>query len=196
MPALASLGLSSPLAISPVASAARPPFATQTQECNNWCWAAVTSALLTHFDRPRRSQCQLVSEWKGRNSCLPAEQIDEPASLDEILNGIAGIPARWNGRSFFRDPYAAFVNICSEIDSGRPVPMTIAWRGAAAWHCVCAFGFTSIGDEPALWIFDPWPAWSGDGNVRLRTVASMRSYEQAPAADASVGYWSEAYLLS
>lgn len=190
-----SLGLSTPLAIKPMRTSPRPFFATQTQEESNWCWAAVTSALLSHLGRQPMTQCRLVSAWKGVNSCPPKRAIDEPASLDEILNNIASIPAKLKGSGFFKNPTATFVSISAAIDAGKPVPMTIAWKDSTARHCVCAFGHTTIGDEPALWIFDPWPAWAEDGNVRLRTVSSMRSYEQAPEAAASQGHWSEAYLL-
>lgn len=195
MPTLTSLGLASPLAFDAYRPQVRPVFPTQAQEHSNWCWAAVTSALLAHFRKPAMSQCSLVTAWKNRNSCPPAPPIDLPASMDVILNNLVGVPASWNGPDFFFDPSRAFAAISASIDDRKPVPLTIAWYGTGAFHCVCAFGYTTVGGEPALWIFDPWPAWSGDGNVRLRTVSSMRNYDQAPGTGASVGYWAEAYFI-
>jgi hypothetical protein len=169
-------------------------FPTQTQQRDNWCWAAVSAALLPIFHKAPMQQCEIVTQFKGVASCPPNIGIDESAILDDVFASLQ-LGHRYHSREFLDDVDGAIPEIRAELEAGRPVPITISWGPDSNNHYVCAFAYAQVDGEPALWIFDPWRSWAADGNKRLRTVASMTHFEQERGS-ATVGEWIEAYFMS
>lgn len=62
-------------------------FPLDRQQQTNWCWAAVTTALVEYFDREPVSQCELVNKYYQRSDCCsPSMPCNKLESLEDVLS--------------------------------------------------------------------------------------------------------------
>lgn len=137
-------------------------FSIDSQECSEWCWAAVTSAIGRFYQDAAcpKLQCGVVNEvlMLGQDCCTdcdckndPFDACNQPQNLGVSLgayhlgrdgiNGVAGLN---------------FSDIQSEIDSVHPIAVSITLNDpAASGHAVVIYGYA---DDEKIMIADPMHA--------------------------------------
>ena len=162
---------------------------SQSQQKDNWCWAAVTFAVLR-----LRGQNPLLSSQSDIVRDLYPDLKDEGADLDVCLPHW-GLPT-----TTFYDPMFALPQsvqkIVDSINHGLPVPIYIAWHGYPInkGHAICAFGYDQIAGESAVWLYDPSAKDSDDDNVKLVSFEGLSRYDSG-LKEGTVGFWAAYYLL-
>lgn len=182
----------------------RPPglllgFPMVRQVLPRWCWAAVASgvdALRGHG----RSQCAIaqIYSMSATNptiraaleglTCPQDQRHDTPGSLSEVLSctDLAATP--------LLQPVANTVTAAAaarnELNSGRPVPIRIAWtdRDCDA-HFIALVGINSGANGEEFWVYDPSEAKDGIGHLwsgPVETIAT--SYDNR-------GRWTHMYMV-
>ncbi len=116
-------------------------FPLQKQEQFFWCWAALTKALLEHFDYPEKlSQTDIVQKFKGK-------VVDEPALIHEVMASYGllkeGIPYPVN-----------FEKLQSGLEDG-PIILVIQHYGMGGAHLVA---LVDIKPHRVLELHDPQEA--------------------------------------
>jgi hypothetical protein len=165
-------------------------FPTSAEQAkSNWCWAAVTSAIMVCRSHPEAasSQRDIVRRVLG-------SELDETAQLFLSLNAFQiGYSTSAGSDLFEPGTKAAIVN---HIASGLPVAIHIAWDGSSSdGHAVCAFGLDSTGQEAALWIYDPSAKDSDDDNEKLVPISQMTRFEDG-VSNGTTGSWVATFRIT
>lgn len=123
------------------------PFAMQTQQETNWCWAATTSSVSGFFDTNSQwTQCGVASSCLMSSCCTAPGPCNCTHTLDDPLSRTGNL----QGPPFFGSDTTN--GLQSEIDQGRPVCCFISWAGGGG-HFVAISGYNwSTGD---VFIEDP-----------------------------------------
>jgi len=161
-----------------------PPFATPArtqrldfdlwhQEMDNWCWAAVSSAIGNFYaGSVGFHQCDVAAIALGRPCCPSPSLCDEPYFLEDGL-GAVGHPATVTKT-------IPNYEIQADIDAGRPVAARIQWA-AGGGHFVVIEGYSTTVGGQLLYVEDPWSGGHDVMDSEFRT-----SYQGA-------GSWSHTY---
>jgi hypothetical protein len=167
-----------------------PGFPTPAQEKTNWCWAAVTSALLSRQSGNQWSQTSVANFWGTAE--------DVTISLGELLSRLwqSGQLVRYGseGRTYLQNKGNIQQEMRSLLDRDIPIPLTVSWNGSLTNHYVCAFGYGSLAGSFALWIFDPSAADSCQDNKRLLPIEEVYAYRSNAGSTILRGEWSQIFL--
>jgi hypothetical protein len=158
------------------------PFKMQHQEQDEWCWAANAVSAARYLGRKPLSQCALVNDELGRNSCCShggSEECNQPFYLEDALSA-AGCHFR------HVDHAISAAAIGAALSAGTAIEARIGWTDGngtfdGSGHFVA---ITAI--EPTtsmLHVADPW--------YRTSTIA----YDDFAHAYKSVGVWTDTYLI-
>jgi Papain-like cysteine protease AvrRpt2 len=158
------------------------PFRMQHQEQDEWCWAASAVSAARYLGRDTLSQCALVNDELGRNSCCShggSEDCNQPYYLEEALSA-AGCHFRHVGHAIS----AAAIGCALSI--GTAIEARIGWTNGkgkfdGSGHFVA---ITAI--EPMtsmLHVADPW------------YDTSSIDYFDFATAYKTVGIWTDTYLI-
>src|SRR6476620_7974457 len=138
-------------------------FSLQPQECTQWCWAAVMTAIGRFYSDSEKDcpseQCKMVSQVLkiGRDCCTecdcktdPFDPCNQPKNLGFVLN-------RYNhGLDGTAGTTLSFADIQQEIDNDHPVAVSVKLHDPAATsHAIVIFGYH---DDGTLNIADPMQA--------------------------------------
>jgi hypothetical protein len=138
-----------PRAVSPLGGAAivgpgrskNLQFTMQSQQGNNWCWAATASSVSSFFDpNSSWSQCQVASACLSSQCCASPTPCDVQFTLDGPLQQTGNLQGSPLQGSDTRG------NVHAEIDNDRPVCCHIAWSGGTG-HFVAVSGYDSNTDD-------------------------------------------------
>ncbi|HEX7287981.1 MAG TPA: papain-like cysteine protease family protein [Candidatus Angelobacter sp.] len=129
------------------------------QECSQWCWASVTSAIATLFQDAKcpSEQCQLANQMVGASNdcCTDCHCATDPFdACNQAVNlGVALAHYRLgrDGTNGFKS--ITFDDVRDEIEDDHPVAVSIMLDDPAAIsHAIVIFGYT---DDGKLNIADP-----------------------------------------
>ena len=144
----------------------------------NWCWAAVTAAVLNHFRRTNVKPCEVAAAFLGSTDCC-----DRPADFDQIQR----LRDVLDHFGLLREPEQNALpddDIRAELAAQRPVPARIVFGERV--HFVLITGLLANRRKVVL---DP------DGPIeRVLTDVEMRLAFPS-SSGGEVGSWSNAYLL-
>ncbi|MDT8274834.1 papain-like cysteine protease family protein [Roseomonas mucosa] len=125
-------------------SASLTNFAFHCQEGANWCWVAVTQALLA-----RRTNKSASQNWIAQNHAPAPQGGNLPQCTAQNCPGERDAPHSLRNLllqhdllspgGFLRGPLD-FAMVRWEIDHGRPIPCRIGWATGGA-HFVCLAGY-------------------------------------------------------
>ncbi|GGU95921.1 hypothetical protein GCM10010211_73810 [Streptomyces albospinus] len=122
----------------------------QKQVQDQWCWDASGLTIAKFWGYTKYNQydfCRLAAQ--NRNlSCN-----DQPATLDDIANGLANIGLSNTGYDLSQS--ASFSQVGKEIDGGRPFPVRIGWNSGGG-HMNVIYGYDPSSQMIA--VGDPWPS--------------------------------------
>ncbi len=142
---------------------------------SNWCWAAVTSAIVSFYASSRQigqvlSPCQVATNcWAGYQCCpAPTDSHDprnKPFGLEGALNGASADFSYLAGDAIAGN--IDFDSVAAEIDGGRPVCALISWDGdtSGVGHYILIVGYVRDGQK--LYVLDNE---NGDGLWLFKTV--------------------------
>jgi hypothetical protein len=133
-------------------------FHLKPQECSQWCWAAVTSAIGAFYQDPNcPEQCGVVSTVLniGTNCCTEcdcqANQFDpcnQPMNISRALREY-----NHDGGDGPDGTALSFAQIQTEINADRPIAVNVVLHDAAATnHAIVIYGYQ---DDGKLNIADP-----------------------------------------
>jgi hypothetical protein len=142
----------------------------QRQQLSKWCWAAIAVSIADYYQSGGLCQADVASTVLGVDCSDPHEAAEHGsryntyADLDRSLRSV-GCFSHWSpGRP-------TFARLCSEIDAGRPLCLSIVWRNGGS-HYVVVIGYHAETREiyvedplhgPSVHIFDKFPHsyWNG-----------------------------------
>lgn len=140
------------------------PFQVQSQEMDNWCWAAVTSSVVEYLD-PRQAgawtQCAVASAELAKSCCVTPrpDPCDQTNTLDGPLNRVGHL------RQSVISGYIGARAIATELDADLPVPIRVQWPSRGG-HFLSIRGIKKVGDVTSLHLTDPIFGFSTiDGNL-------------------------------
>ncbi|WP_371502044.1 hypothetical protein OG871_33850 [Kitasatospora sp. NBC_00374] len=159
----------------PVCGATRPTGQTalaitmQKQVKSQWCWDASGLTIASYWGRTGYSQadfCRLAAQgtWVDCN--------DQPATLEDMANGLARMGLASSGRSLYRA--ASLGESGDEIAGGRPFAVRIGWRSGGG-HMNVVYGYDSGSNMIA--VGDPWPSTQTYTWWNYSTYASNNSFQ-------------------
>ncbi len=140
----------------PVCNSVRPTSWTalnitmQKQVQDEWCWDASGLTIANYWGYTQYSQydfCRLAAQG-SRLDCN-----DQPATLDDMANGLSHVGFRNSGYDLSRS--ASFAETSREISSGRPFAVRIGWSTGGG-HMNVIYGYDSTSGMIA--VGDPWPS--------------------------------------
>lgn len=149
----------------------------ENQLLNNWCWAAIASALGRYYGTSDESQAQIASQVLKKN-CLEFAFDDEvrrsadTISRLDIAMSVAGCYSHWSAGK------PLFDRVRFEINFGRPFGARVGWHAGAA-HYVLIHGYRDHGEK--LLVADPL---HGSGEYSLG---------EFPARYRQGGAWTETF---
>ncbi len=150
------------------------------QANNNWCWAAVTEALLGVRRTPRRSQCQVASKVLNRKCCGPGKSsCDDAAVMLDVLQTMELLQDAHSGSStpeFVRD----------HIDQGFPLVAQMK-PNAGKGHVVLITGYRQLTDTLNLFVCDPATGSRGEFAFDEFRTAYMSAYRWVATFETSSG---------
>ncbi|SRR5260221_429439 len=149
-------------------------FSMETQEQDNWCWAA-TSVSVSHFFNSASTwtQCGVATACLGGSCCDQPMTCDVAYYLDEALKKTGNL----NGAAIAGNESSSNVN--AQIDQNRPVCCHITWSGGGG-HFVAITGYdTANGDVD---VADPYY-----GSLTLPYTSFVNNYRGS-------GVWDYTYL--
>jgi hypothetical protein len=124
-----------------------PVFSSEAQRETEWCWAAVTVAVLRHYlPAAVPMQCEFVNRSLQRDDCCAAGACNEQGRLEEAL-ALGRCLNRWAASR------ASFEAVQREIKSNRPLCCGISLSGGGG-HFVTVSGW-AITDDRWVFIHDP-----------------------------------------
>ncbi len=147
------------------------------QDMDNWCWAAVSSAIGNYYDgRARWSQCGVASRCLTEACCPPATPCDRGWYLELGLADVQH-PAtlEWP---------LDISQIQQHINAETPIGVRIQWPDPDKGHFIVIEGYDRTPDGDVIYVEDPW---TGSHNVD--------SQELNEAYDGK-GRWSHTYLTT
>ncbi|MFI9722128.1 papain-like cysteine protease family protein [Streptomyces sp. NPDC052396] len=122
----------------------------QKQVQDEWCWDASGLTIANYWGHTNYNQydfCRLAAQ----NSNLDCN--DQPATLDDMANGLANMGFRNSGYDLYRN--ATFNETSQEIAGGRPFAVRIGWTSGGG-HMNVIYGYDSSSNMIA--VGDPWPS--------------------------------------
>lgn len=122
----------------------------QKQVQDEWCWDATGLTIAKYWGYTKYNQydfCRLAAQ-NGNLSCD-----DQPATLDDIANGLANVGLGNAGYDLYRN--ASFSEVGKEIDGGRPFAVRIGWNSGGG-HMNVIYGYDPSSQMIA--VGDPWPS--------------------------------------
>ncbi len=144
------------------------------QETAKWCWAASAEMALNLLGTDV-AQCTQANDRFNRSDC-PCGQCGSGALANPpCVSG--GWPefGRY-GFAFRQTSVAALAwpTLRTEIDAGRPVAFSWAWKKGGG-HMMVAAGYLEMPPfgTPYVLVYDPWPPCTGD--VKLISYAAYRN---------------------
>ncbi|MEW1909923.1 papain-like cysteine protease family protein [Kitasatospora sp. NPDC085895] len=121
----------------------------QKQVRTQWCWDASGVTIANYWGRSTTQEefCRLAARgtWVNCNN--------QPATLEDMANGLAGLGLSTSGRSLYRS--ASFAETTAEIAGGRPFAVRIGWTSGGG-HMNVIYGYDSTSNMIA--VGDPWPS--------------------------------------
>lgn len=133
-------------------NAATLPFSQQTQQQDQWCWAAVTVSVSLFYNAGSGwSQCSLVNAEFGRSDCCMNGGLsfcNQPHVLDKPLS-------RTGNLNVMRQTAAPFPDVASEIDNKHPLGCRIGWT-AGGGHFVVVHGYSDGANGSWVNVADPF----------------------------------------
>ncbi len=130
------------------------------QQQNQWCWAGVSDAVLSYFNKDIE-QCRMANfAWSRTDCCTnptsancnqPNSMYGTSGSLKEILN-------RWCVKSRSKASALGFSKVKYQINRNRPIVIRYAWDSGGG-HFILIRGYSTDGPK-YLYLMNPWP---GDG---------------------------------
>jgi hypothetical protein len=153
----------------------------QTQEEDEWCWAAV-AASVDHYFSPgsTKTQCAVAQDIlhpQGITCCQNKDDCDVPQRLQDALTDVQHLeqPPVLGALSF--------PQVQAQINAGFPVCVRIQWPGGGG-HFVAIDGY----------------GWSPAGNPQVHVVDPLSleftmDYSDLVSAYQSVGTWSATFLV-
>jgi len=155
-------------------------FVMQTQEQQQWCWAAVAVSIGNFYGGHQWNQCSLVNSVLGCNNCCtdPCPGCcNIPWRLERALITVGHLSAVESGAK-------SYLITRAEIDSERPLCARIGWDGGGG-HFVIIMGYLEGNDgDEFLHIWDPK---SGKSIVTMDEFT--RRYK-------GTGSWTHSYFTS
>ncbi|MCS0637354.1 C39 family peptidase [Streptomyces sp. LP05-1] len=121
----------------------------QSQQKNNWCWAAGGNTIATWFGR-NYSQNQFCNAAFNRQQ--GTECPNDQATLGNVQNGL-----RWAGinSGSYVTGWLRYATVQSEINAGRPVETRIQWSSGGG-HMHVIYGYDDA--NSLVYWGDPWPS--------------------------------------
>jgi hypothetical protein len=146
---------------------------------NSWCWAAVTAAVLNHFEKTALRPCDVAGVFFNAEDCCDhPEDFDTLERLRDVLP-VFGL-LRFPERDALPDE-----EIAAELAADRPIPARVVF-GNGRVHFVLITGLLANGNKIVL---DP------DGAVE-RELSDVDLRFRFPSADGPAdGSWSNSYLV-
>lgn len=145
LPATAAMGGAPP-------SAATLPFSQQTQQQDQWCWAAVTVSVSLFYNATSGwSQCSLVNAEFSRGDCCwngSSSTCNKPWTLDNPLSRTGNLNAMHLSS-------APFPDVVSEIGSKHPLGCRIGWTNGGG-HFVVVHGYSDGANGSWVTVEDPF----------------------------------------
>ena len=154
-------------------------FELPLQEHSNWCWAAVTAAIV-HFFTPESQvrQCGIAHDELDLRCCEdPERKCNQVHRLQLPLARIG----RLRGQQ--KQGVLSFNEIREEIDAGRPICVRVGWNGGGG-HFVVISGYDVLPKMGEVVIIDDPQA----GQSRLTYDAFLSRYRKS-------GSWTHTYPL-
>ena len=125
------------------------------QNADNWCWDACVRMVLTYYNIPVESQCQIANRFLRQTECCNASM---PAACDQGYDP-TGITNIYNAYGVVATYAAATLDeptLQAELDANRPVEVMYCWTGGGA-HVALVFGYyTDDTGAPLYQVSDPW----------------------------------------
>lgn len=165
----------------PVGQWTRLGFAIEQQIADQWCWAATTCGVASHYEpNAGYTQCGVAQKTLDRLDCCQGDPrggpCDEPYQLNLALAAVGHLG------SFIQGTLDEAV-LTTELANNRPVGIRIEWEGGGG-HFVVIAGFLG-GTDPMVEVHDPAKT---QGTGRL-----VVSYGDVVAAYEGLGSWSHSY---
>jgi hypothetical protein len=151
------------------------PFQIQTQEHDQWCWAAVTASVDRYFSPPGSTQCNIARMVLGPDCCGAPGPCNTRAFLQDALDAVGKLRDSVSGTLSFADTL-------DEIEHGFPVGVRIGWFGGSA-HFVIIRGCREGAGSQLLDIADPW------------YVDSVQDYDVFATNYLGLGEWTDTFLF-
>jgi hypothetical protein len=129
-------------------------FFMQTQEQQNWCWAAVSASVAVFFDPQTvwAHQCDVVNAELGQNSCCQSgssKVCDQPWYLDRALQRVGHFLQIQNAVVPFGEIQQAILN-------RSPLCARIAWPSPpGAAHFIVMDGWEEAAGIQSVEVADP-----------------------------------------
>lgn len=165
------------------------PFTIQTQQCSNWCWAAVVSSIATFANSPQQpQQCAVVDQeafsphdpspgcCDPGNACVPKGSTcacNRTCSVESALQDYGLLTGSNDGPTT-----GDFAAITQQIDESSVVVLQVVDRSNSDFvHAMVAYGY------------------SGSDNLQIADPATGAckgySYQQlvSPSGDANLSRW-------
>lgn len=133
-------------------SAATLPYSQQTQQQDQWCWAAVTVSVSLFYNASSGwSQCSLVNAELSRSDCCMNGGLsvcNQPRVLDAPLSRTGNLNQMTVSSTLFPD-------VVSEIGSKHPLSCRIGWPDGAG-HFVVVHGYSNGANGSWVTVEDPF----------------------------------------
>ncbi|WP_431677843.1 papain-like cysteine protease family protein [Kitasatospora sp. KL5] len=140
----------------------------QKQVRTQWCWDASGVTIANFWGRSATQEefCRLAAQgtWVNCNN--------QPATLEDMANGLARLGMSNSGRSLYRN--ASFAESTTEIAAGRPFAVRIGWRTGGG-HMNVVYGYDSASNMIA--VGDPWPSTQTYTWWNYNTYSSNNSFQ-------------------
>lgn len=154
------------------------PFAMQTQQATNWCWAATAASVLAYYDGVGApNQCSLASQYVAVPYC-PPPPISDTGWLGNQIFSLADVLQHEGHLAAGITPGALdFADIIQDIDNCRPVCIHVAT--APDGHFLAIIGYEDNGQDE-VYVCDPEKKLHG-------------WYPHDTLSSAAGGSWDESY---
>ena len=156
-------------AVSPVPAIIRSlDLPMETQEKDNWCWAAVSVSVRKFYGAAGpRSQCEQAQQQFNRPCCADPDSCDQRWIIDpSLFNRSAGA--------------FPFITVQQHIDARLLVTARIAWAEGGT-HFVCIDGYSTVGAQELVMVKD---SFYGPSTIPYTTLKS--AYQDR-------GTWTDSY---
>jgi len=151
-------------------------FEIETQEFDQWCWAAVAVSVERYLSNQIHNvkQCDLAGQVLGTTCCPGRVACNRAERLQTALKKIGQSPEISGPLNF--------PQVQKQIRDGYPIGVRIEWRNGSA-HFVIIRGYRSAGGAQILNIADPW------------YDNTMQDYQKFCDDYMGMGTWTHSFLL-